>query len=214
MKPDRMLRSHPLPFLSAVLITLIAFSGCKKEDDGPVTPVPTTAPAYPISSNAVFSVSVDGEPTLHVTGGAVENQGGYWTFANPTTVQSTFYNSDLFETVAGIDMAGLAYAGAAPTAAEFNAFFTTGAKPFWSPANQTGVTVNFHQYGNPYSSSGGTQPGGSSFNVTDVQLLPDDGTGIARVKVRATFTCKVFGMSGTTLQLNNGICVGVFTLEE
>lgn len=53
-----------------------------------------------------------------------------------------------------------------------------------------------------------TPPSDAYFTVTDVQPITD-GSGIPKVKVRATFKCKIStGVGGNTL--SNGVFVGIF----
>ena len=195
------------------LLLAITFTACQKNDEAPSTPLPA-APTYPISGAPAFTASVDGDLVIINVTGTIENTSGYDGGGNPTTVHSDLYNHDLLEVLGGVRMSGLAYAGSVPTVPEFNAFFTIGAKAYESPTNATGVSIQYSRNGDPYNSSDGAQPGGSNFNITDVVQLPDDGSGITKVKVRATFNCTVFGMGGSSLTITNGIFVGVYSRQE
>lgn len=204
---------HRSALIPAAFLLAITFTACQKNDEPPSSPPPASS-SPGINSSPVFTANVEGDLVIINPTETIENTSGYAAGANPTTVHSDLYNHDLLEVLGGVRMTGLAYAGSAPTAAEFNAFFTTGAKAYRSPTYATGVSIQYSRNGDPYNSGDGTQPGGSTFYVTDVVHLPDDGSGITKVKLRATFKCTVFGMGGSSLSMINGIFLGVFSLQE
>ncbi|MBL7945353.1 MAG: hypothetical protein JNN32_04770 [Flavobacteriales bacterium] len=203
--------------LMLTLISAVAFTGCSKdEDEAPAptpTPTPTPAPTYPISGSAAFTcVLEDAGSVTYVAG----TDGFSNTSGNVTGGGSASYNSALRNTTTSITGAdiyfyGLDYTGAAPTDQQFYDYFAEGSKPFatLTSTDPTGVSVTFRSGSGSWTTLQMPQST-SNFTITDSEPV-DDGSGIAKVKIRATFNCRVNPVSSIDMRdVTGGIFVGVF----
>ncbi len=200
--------------LSILFAGTLLIAACKKkEDPAPATPDPgpPAPPSFTIESAPVFYAEIDGTPAQFSDGAnGIENLTAWSAWANPTSYRSFFFNNSEDEIKAEITLGGLSYSGSAPTDQEFFDFFTPGSKPFISTTNSEGVEISLPAGGMISASGFGVQPAESDFTITDV-IPYDDGSGIPKVKVRATFNCKLYGTSTRTI--TNGTFVGVFAKE-
>lgn len=192
-------------------MSVLALAGCKKDKDESATPTPTpTEPAitvYEITGTPVFTAKVDG-----ITYTYMEGVDGVTTYA--TAAQSSGKAAYFIEFKIGSQMkakvmiGGLAVSGSTPPSDQaFIDFFTIGPKNYAPIVTYNGVDVAM-KFGSDQLHATGAPQAGSSFVVTDVQPV-DDGSGIAKVKVRATFKCNIENYDGMKA-VTNGQFVGVF----
>ncbi|HRO40904.1 MAG TPA: hypothetical protein PLZ25_13405 [Flavobacteriales bacterium] len=191
-------------------ISALALAGCKKDDDDAATPETPTpaATVYSISSVPVFTAKVDGTPVTFKQG------------TDGVTTSTNVYNANnvaLFgvnykmgsNTKAIVSIGGLAVNGSTPPSDQaFTNFFTTGSKSYSGVMSYNGVGIVMYYNNLPYDSGFVPSQAGSTFVVTDVQPV-NDGSGIAKMKVRATFNCKI-STGSSTKTLTEGQFVGIF----
>lgn len=199
--------------MAIAMFGLLTATGCKKDDDATApTPTPTPTPTYPITGPASFSLSADGTGVLYqdaVSG--YTNEQTDVTSTGTASYASLFSNTTLSEQGASIYFYGETFPGSQPTDAEFYAFFAEGTKSYGIlSSTTTGVSVSYRSGSQNYWSLQVPQPAASTFTITDSEPV-DDGSGITKVKIRATFNCKVVSTSsGTMRTVTNGIFVGTF----
>lgn len=215
------------PVSALLLCASFVFISCDKNEEAEVV-VPDTpeevdngngngngngSTTYPITGQCVFSCTMStGDYLFKEDDADREVTFGNYDFTAPTrrSFECRFFDSTEYETQAAVSMRYLEYSGADPTDDAFNAFFTPGEHPI-AGLMTPGIVIYMWkpEWNAPKSSDLVlSQPADAHFTVTNVQPF-DDGSGVAKVKVRATFKCNIStGTGGTTL--SNGIFVGVF----
>lgn len=169
--------------------------------------------AYPIDGHGVFSCDMStGHYLFQEVDTDREMTFGNYDFTGPVrrSFECRFFDSTEYETQAAVSMRYVAYAGTDPTDDAFNSFFHTGDYPIATLLSD-GVVIYMWkpEWTAPKSSDLVlSQPADAHFTVTDIQPITD-GSGVAKMKVRATFKCNIStGTGGTTL--SNGVFVGIF----
>lgn len=169
--------------------------------------------SYPITGQGVFSCTLSGGAYLFEESDPDrEMTFGNYDFTSPTrrSFECRFFDSTEYETQAAVSMRYVDYTGSDPTDDAFTAFFHPGEYPI-AGLLSAGVIIYMWkpEWSAPKSSDlVFSQPADAHFTVTDVQPV-NDGSGIAKMKVRATFKCEIStGTGGTTL--SNGVFVGIF----
>jgi hypothetical protein len=100
--------------------------------------------------------------------------------------------------------------GGPPSDAVFKAFFPTGSKPY-SVGAANGIEISITDaLGTEWNSSFGTaNQTGSTFNILETVDNPDL-LGNFYLKVKATFSCKVYDGAGNSKTITNGLYIGDF----
>lgn len=200
--------------VAAVLITLIF--GCKKKESTPEPdPAPSTTGSSTTGGITINSVPqatfvLDGVSKSYITNNTTIYSGS----SNGSSGGDNFvYGSGLDDgnsiTYISIDKGTLVTGGTGnPTDAVFKAFFSTGSKSY-SPNAVNGIEIAMSDAnGVSWSTSLGSQAG-STFNIDQNQDSPD-AIGNYYLKVKATFSCKLYDASGNVKVLTNGVYVGEF----
>ena len=195
----------------SLLLTLggLALAGCKKDEDTPTPAAPAGSggTTYTISSVPVFTAKVDGVQTTFKQGEANVTTGTFVYFASNKALFGANYKVS-GDSKATVSIGGLTVSGTTPPSDQaFNSFFTTGAKTYAPLMSYNGVDITMTYNDLPYDTQLTPQVG-STFVVTDV-LPITDGTGIAKMKVRATFNCKI-STGSSTRTLTDGQVVAIF----
>jgi hypothetical protein len=189
------------------------FSGCSKDDDDNNNSNPTT-PGVTINSEYQATFLVDG-----VAVSVVNGVGGVQSLTSNHTLSATFPDSSestmgfgLYKDVGGntqslfdIDKGTYKFIGWDSTA--FTTFFAKQSWPY-SPNAANGVAIAyFDANGTKWSTDFGTaNQTGSTFVIEDTKL--QDFFGFKYMKVKASFSCKVYDGNGASKVITNG--VGVF----
>jgi len=194
-------------------LAVLVITGCKKEEEtpSPSTPTPTTpAPTYPVTGPASFSATSGTTTTVYQDGqGGFETSGWAVVGSGVAGFASSLLDPDVFGSGSTVSLVGQSYAGADLTDDEFYAYFAVGSKPFAALApGSTGVSITYEKGSANMATRQATQSG-STFTITHAEPV-DDGSGISKVKVRATFSCNFVNSSTFQQEAVSGIFVGVF----
>lgn len=96
-------------------------------------------------------------------------------------------------------------------------YFFPGYKPF-ATMDEGGIEVIFFDpelYLEQWSSAWGCRDQkGSFFRIIAMDSLPTSRQDIMRLKIHVEYSCKVYGVRGDTLQLNNGMFIGVIDIPR
>ncbi len=200
----------------AFALTTLVF-GCKKKDNttpaadpAPTTTGGTTTGAITISSVPQATFVLDGVSKSYVSNNNTIFSGS----SNGSSGGDNFvYGSGLDDgnaiTFISIDKGTLVTGGSGyPTNAVFKAFFSTGSKSY-SASAANGIEISMYDAsGVSWSTSLGSQTG-STFTIDQNQDDPDL-LGNYYLKVKASFSCKLYDASGNVKVLTNGVYVGDF----
>lgn len=194
--------------LVAVLLAVAIISACKKEDDDPEPePVPPNTPDYAITSAPVWAAVINGAVVTVQETSAIEHLADNFLYTSPNRIRfrSFFYDVPADEYVLEVSFGKMPYAGATPTNAEMLAYFAPGDRDF-AEVGGDGVLMSKGGFGDPMSTDLGVQPAGSKLTIQEVQEY-DDGSGVYKLKIKATFTCTFFGSGGAEQVATDGILV-------
>ena len=200
---------RPYPLVYGALLIGLA-TACSKSDDS-ATPVPTPAPTNASTigfSHAPIWIGNSSTQITYQVAGTVELRQAQNTYSGPPSwrYRSYFYDNGADENVCEVSLGKMTFAGSAPTNAEMLAYFATGSRSFGG----NGVIMSRGGWSEIHSTDlGQGQPTSSSFNITDVQPY-DDGSGIYKLKVRATFKVRLFGTGTSYEDINDGVAVLIF----
>lgn len=203
--------------LLSFILTAFIF-GCKKKDT-------TTAPEDPQSSTTggtVITASItaasvpqatfalDGVSKSYISNGSTFFGGsGTSGGGSGATIYSSGIDDGNSTTYININKGTLTYTTSLPSDNQFRAFYPISSVPF-SVNAANGVEVSVFINGTEWSTSMGTaNQTGSTFNIVQAVDNPDI-TGTLYVKVKATFSCKVYDGLGNSKTITNGLYIGDF----
>jgi hypothetical protein len=202
-------------------LVLAIVSSCKKDSDND-TPAPTNntgnnnnngSGTITINSPDQVSMKIDGVPTSKVADGIniSADVGSYGNMDTPPDTSYGVYGSSLnsvsiAETYISIDKGRLYFLGWPASNTAFKTFFNPGAYSY-ATTPELGITISMYQNGVGWSTNNGSQSG-STFNITDMQEVTAGGS--YGVKIRCTFSCKLYDSLGNVKTITEGIYVGHF----
>lgn len=200
--------------LAALLLSAALIAGCTKEEDDPEpAPAPPDTPDYAITSAPVWAAVINGAVETVQGTAAIEplTDNTLYTSPNRIRFRSFFYDVPADETVLEVSFGKMPYSGATPTNAEMLAYFAPGDRAF-AQMGGDGVLMSKGGFSDPLSTDLGVQPAESKLTIHEVQEY-DDGSGVYKLKIKATFTCTFFGSGGSSQTATDGILVMIYENE-
>ncbi len=168
-----------------------------------------------ITSEGLFSC--DGGGTDFVVYDSTGFQQQLFTTTPLTVTSCQFLNFNGEPYSVQIQLYGMSIVGPDATQAEMDAFFAPGDRPYSMAAGTTpGAFISIVRESSDmttwYQTNLNAQPSSSNFTITDAQGYMDGA--IYKVKIRATFTCKMWSVQGSnSMDCVDGIFVGDFTSD-
>ena len=204
------------------LVLFVFVIGCKKKDSNntPEETQPTTTGSTTGGTTGGSSITattapqatfaLDGVSTSYISNGTTI-YGGSGTSGGGSG--ATVYSSDIDDgnsvTYININKGTLTYTTSIPTDNQFKAFYPISSIPY-SVNAVNGVEVSIFIGGTEWSTSKGTaNQTGSTFNIVQTVDNPDL-SGTFYLKVKATFSCKVYDGAGNSKTITNGLYIGDF----
>jgi hypothetical protein len=199
-----MKRPNKVTVILSACIVAFSFAACKKgklPDPDKVT----------IDDNPQFGAKIDGQVVTYRESNSLEIYGGEHSIS---AIDTSFFIytvtlADPSATTSYIEIKIGTFAkptGGYPSVSEFNAFFTTGSKPY-SAGAVAGVEVIWWDDAMTAWSTANGAPGGS-FKLEALQaenILGDD-----YMKFKAVFSCMLYDGSGNSIELTDGLYLGYF----
>jgi len=163
----------------------------------------------------VFKGNLNGTAVLYTNGvGGVTHDTTDLSGSGSASFWSEFVQSSSSNSLALVAFNNFPYTGSSMPNAQFYSLFTVGAKTVagFSPS-ANGVSVSFRSGSATYWSPQATQNAQSNFIITDTQQI-NDGSGIIKVRIRATFNLRVVNQStGAMKTITDGVFVGTFAKD-
>ena len=191
---------HTQTLIAAVLLPILLFSGCKKEDeDEPEEAPASNASQVSISDAAIVKMNVNGSTVTLQAGGSISElfdsdiTGGPAPDTSAAVYLAGFENGgdDLFK----LQMGTLEFVGTIPNTTEFQDFFAPGTRVLAQPLGGIdGVTMQWWNGSDQwFGTSCGAGPSGS-FEITHIaqQQIGQD----FYTKIRAVFSGTFFSCDG------------------
>lgn len=167
-----------------------------------------------IGSDPIFSC--DGDNVDYVIYTATSMHSTFLTTSGGGTAVSQFSNASGVPDVAQVQLWGFDWAGASPTPAEMDDFFAPGPRSFsqlpGTPGVMIAIIIDDTDTWSWYQSNVQAQPAESNFTITDAEPY-DDGSGVYKLKVRATFQCTLWNYASDDMECVDGIFIGYFTSQ-
>ncbi|MBI3519687.1 MAG: hypothetical protein HY062_10065 [Bacteroidetes bacterium] len=203
--------------LASLVLSTFVF-GCKKKSNS-TTPEETqstttggtpSGPSITSSTTPQATFNLDGVSKSYISNNNTIFGGSG---SSGTGTGSTSYSSDIDDgnsvTYINISKGTLTYTASAPTDIQYEAFYPISSIPY-SVNAANGVEISIFINGVEWSTSKGTaNQSGSTFNITE-KVGYTDLTSTFYVKVKATFSCKVYDGSGASKTITNGVYIGDF----
>ncbi|MFT5778386.1 MAG: hypothetical protein ACI837_001342 [Crocinitomicaceae bacterium] len=195
----------------ALLVLVLAFVSCKKEDPVSV-PVITTPASTSATSSPQFTGSIDGIVVNYLNGYVGYSSGGTLGTGTPSDFRygGVLLNGATLSEVLNVEKGNLNLpSGGYATNAEFGNFFPLGNYGF-DASLLNGIVLTYYSGGTEWSTSlGSGDQTGSTFTVVD--RLETTVAGDFVVKYKATFNCKIYDGSGAEKLITNGVLVSAFS---
>ena len=136
------------------------------------------------------------------------------TYTSPTSWRhrSYFFDEGPDENICEVSLGRMTFAGTEPTDAEFLAYFAPGTRTY---SGSNGVIMSANVDGADLAETTDlfqAQPSSSNFSITHVEEI-DDGSGVYTLKVRCTFTVRLFTWTGGSIDVTDGVAVLIFKNE-
>ena len=206
-----MKKIFPAFFLAGALLV----ASCSKKDESEPEPNNNNnSNEITINSSPRYSASIDSVAYSKVENGTTVVKGLSSTYDHPSIDTSIGnYTSNLnnpgVSTYIRLVRRGLVFTGALPDNSIFNSYFNP-ASYTYTLSGTDGIKISWYDNSlQEWSTDAGTaDQTGSSFTITDIKgENTSDGY---LLKIKATFTCKLYNGSGQSKTLTSGVYVGYF----